>query len=105
MEPGPDGSFVRSVPAQYADRDIRGLLPPVTGFVGEQFALPEAVDALRAIRKQPVRGDHVRLAASDPLNLTGALSPGRVAATLGATVVYRDGVPVDDSAPSLAVVA
>jgi ATP-dependent Lhr-like helicase len=77
----------------------------VAGFVGEQFALPEAVDALRAIRKQPVRGDVVRVAACDPLNLTGALSPGRVPATLGGTVVYKDGLPQDERAPAVAEVA
>lgn len=76
----------------------------VASFVGEQFALPEAVDALRAIRKQPVRGEVVRLAACDPLNLTGSLSPGRVPATLGGTVVYRDGVPVDERAGEAEVV-
>ncbi len=77
----------------------------VAGFVGEQFALPEAVDALRAIRKQPVRGDVVRLAACDPLNLTGSLSPGRVPATLGGVVVYRDGLPVDERAQVVSIVA
>jgi ATP-dependent Lhr-like helicase len=69
----------------------------VSGFVGEQFALPEAVDALRAMRRQPGRGEVVRVAACDPLNLTGALSPGaRVPAVPGQTVAYRDGVPVDE---------
>lgn len=70
----------------------------VAGFVGEQFALPEAVDALRAVRKQPVRGELVRVAACDPLNLTGALSPGRVPATPGGTVAYKDGLPVEEHA-------
>src|SRR5262249_58500785 len=36
----------------------------VTGFVGEQFALPEAVDELRAVRN-PGSGDACRVAASD----------------------------------------
>ncbi|MEZ4296899.1 MAG: hypothetical protein R3B70_18175 [Polyangiaceae bacterium] len=75
----------------------------VAGFVGEQFALPEAVDALRAMRRQPARGDIVRVAACDPLNLTGTLSPGRIAATLGSTVGYRDGVPDMERAPAAIV--
>jgi ATP-dependent Lhr-like helicase len=64
------------------------------GFVGEQFAAPEAVEALRAVRKEPRRGEIVRLSACDPLNLVGILTPGpRVPATLANTVVFVDGVP------------
>jgi ATP-dependent Lhr-like helicase len=64
------------------------------GFVGEQFAAPEAVDALRAIRREPRKGEIVRLSACDPLNLVGILTPGpRVPATLANTVVFVDGVP------------
>jgi ATP-dependent Lhr-like helicase len=66
----------------------------VGGFVGEQFAAPEAVDALRATRRQERRGETVRLSACDPLNLIGIITPGpRVQATLANTVVYVDGVP------------
>ena len=64
------------------------------GFVGEQFAAPEAVEALRATRKEPKKGQVVRLSACDPLNLVGILTPGpRVPATLANTVVLVDGVP------------
>jgi len=64
------------------------------GFIGEQFAAPEAVEALRAVRKEPRRGEIVRLSACDPLNLVGILTPGpRVPATLANTVVFVDGVP------------
>jgi ATP-dependent Lhr-like helicase len=64
------------------------------GFIGEQFAAPEAVETLRAVRKEPRRGEIVRLSACDPLNLVGILTPGpRVPATLANTVVYVDGVP------------
>jgi ATP-dependent Lhr-like helicase len=67
------------------------------GFVGEQFAAPEAVDALRAIRREPRQGkppEIVRISACDPLNLVGILTPGpRVPATLANTVVFVDGVP------------
>ena len=51
----------------------------VAGFAGEQYALPEAVKELRRIRKEP--GEPVAVAASDPLNLVGILTPDeRVAA-------------------------
>jgi ATP-dependent Lhr-like helicase len=66
----------------------------VAGFVGEQFAAPEAVEALRATRREQKRGEAVRLSACDPLNLVGILTPGpRVQATLANSVVFRDGVP------------
>jgi ATP-dependent helicase Lhr and Lhr-like helicase len=66
----------------------------VGGFVGEQFAAPDAVDALRATRREERRGETVRLSACDPLNLIGIVTPGqRVQATLANTVSYVDGVP------------
>ncbi|MBV9269566.1 MAG: DEAD/DEAH box helicase, partial [Candidatus Eremiobacteraeota bacterium] len=48
----------------------------VHGFVGEQFALPEAVDALRASRRAGEDGISVELSSYDPLNLTGIVVPG-----------------------------
>jgi ATP-dependent Lhr-like helicase len=66
----------------------------VGGFVGEQFAAPEAVEALRAARREERKGEVVRLNACDPLNLVGIVTPGpRVQATLANEVVFRDGVP------------
>jgi ATP-dependent Lhr-like helicase len=66
----------------------------VAGFVGEQFALPEAVDVARAVRRQKPAGVRVQLSAVDPLNLTGVVTPGaRVPATVGNVVTYVDGVP------------
>jgi ATP-dependent Lhr-like helicase len=68
----------------------------VSGFTGEQFALPEAVDALRAIRKAGVSSSHeVKLSATDPLNLAGVILPGpRVAAVPTNFLVLRDGVVI-----------
>jgi ATP-dependent Lhr-like helicase len=67
----------------------------VTGFVGEQYALPEAIEALRAMRRRERSGEIVRLAAVDPLNLVGILTPGpRIPAVRRNVVVYHDGVPV-----------
>ncbi|MDY7227102.1 DEAD/DEAH box helicase [Hyalangium rubrum] len=66
----------------------------VSGFVGEQFALPEAVDTARAVRRQAPSGVRVQLSAVDPLNLTGVVTPGsRVPAMVGNVVTWVDGVP------------
>ncbi len=71
----------------------------VGGFVGEQFAAPEALEALRAVRREQPSGQLVRVSAVDPLNLVGIVTPGpRVPAVLGHHVEYRDGVPVLDQA-------
>ncbi len=48
----------------------------VAGFTGEQFALPEALDLLRAIRRTGDMETHRELSPSDPLNLTGIILPG-----------------------------
>ena len=65
----------------------------VSGFLGEQFALPVAVESLRASRRMPPTGETVVLSAADPLNLVGILVPGdRVPAISGRTVAFRDGV-------------
>jgi ATP-dependent Lhr-like helicase len=67
----------------------------VNGFVGEQFAAPEAVEGLRALREPPAVAEVVRVAATDPLNLVGILSPGpRLPAVIGNAVLYRNGVPL-----------
>jgi ATP-dependent helicase Lhr and Lhr-like helicase len=75
----------------------------VTGFTGEQYAWPGAVDALRAVRRMPRTGERVVLSAADPLNLVGILTPGaRVPAGGSATVTWCDGEPESDAAPEAA---
>jgi ATP-dependent Lhr-like helicase len=70
----------------------------VSGFSGEQYALPEAVDALRAVRKTERSGETVTVSAADPLNLAGIVLPGpRVPALGGSSITYVDGVPEDGS--------
>jgi ATP-dependent Lhr-like helicase len=67
----------------------------VDGFLGEQFALPVAVESLRAQRKLPLSasGERIVIAAADPLNLVGIVVPGeRVPAISGRSVAFRDGV-------------
>ena len=67
----------------------------VAGMSGEQFALPDAVGALRATRRKPPDEKLVSLSAADPLNLCGILTPGpRVPALAGNRVLLRDGVPL-----------
>lgn len=48
----------------------------VNGFSGEQFALPEAVDALKQVRRSEADGRTVSVNATDPLNVTGVVLPG-----------------------------
>ncbi|KTC84084.1 DEAD/DEAH box helicase [Legionella brunensis] len=65
----------------------------VDGFLGEQFALPYAVDSLRAIKKKLPDEISVSIAAVDPLNLVGLVLPGeRIPALSGKKLVLRDGV-------------
>jgi ATP-dependent Lhr-like helicase len=75
----------------------------VTGLVGEQFALPEAVEALRETRRSPRTGELVRISAVDPVNLVGILTPGpRVPALRTNMITYCDGVPIEPAAAALA---
>src|SRR5882672_8647895 len=65
----------------------------VDGFLGEQFALPVAVESLRATRKLPLTGERVTIAAADPLNLVGIIVTGeRIPAISGRSVTFCDGV-------------
>ena len=67
----------------------------VAGLVGEQFALPEAVEAMRSVRRAEPTGEVLVVSACDPLNLAGVITPGpRVPAVSGNKVAFRDGVPV-----------
>jgi ATP-dependent helicase Lhr and Lhr-like helicase len=67
----------------------------VDGFPGQQFALPVAVESLRATRGAAPGGETVTLSAADPLNLLGIIVPGeRVPAISGRSITLRDGVPI-----------
>jgi ATP-dependent Lhr-like helicase len=64
----------------------------VSGFVGEQFALPHAVDALRAVRREEGADEIALVSASDPLNLLGTIIPGaRVSPQSTQVIAYRAG--------------
>ena len=67
----------------------------VDGFQGEQFALPVAVESLRAQRKLPphANAERIVIAAADPLNLVGIVVPGeRIPAISGKSLTFRDGL-------------
>jgi ATP-dependent Lhr-like helicase len=65
----------------------------ISSFIGEQFALPVAVESLRAMKNLPLTGEIVTISAADPLNLAGIVVPGdRVPAISGKYVSFKDGV-------------
>jgi ATP-dependent Lhr-like helicase len=72
----------------------------ISELIGEQFALPVAVDSLRAARTAPLTGEVVTISAADPLNLVGIIVPGeRVPAISGRFVTFRDGIPIGVESP------
>ncbi|MYJ53919.1 MAG: DEAD/DEAH box helicase, partial [Nitrospira sp. SB0672_bin_25] len=82
----------------YRRMELRGEIRGghfVSGMTGEQFGLPEAVEALRAVRNDPQAGaQEIRLSGSDPLNLVGIILPGdRIPSPPSRYVIYRNGIP------------
>jgi ATP-dependent Lhr-like helicase len=77
-----------------AQGEVRGVRF-VSGFVGEQFARPEALELLREIRRNQSAGEVPNVSAADPLNLAGIVTPGpRVSPLAGITVpLWRDAEP------------
>ena len=72
--------------------DIRGGRF-VTGASGEQFALPDAVERLREVRRTPPDDRLIVISAADPLNLTGVLTEGeRIRVSTSNRIVYRNGI-------------
>ncbi|WP_280151350.1 DEAD/DEAH box helicase [Piscinibacter sp. XHJ-5] len=67
----------------------------VSGFSGEQFALPQAAVALRRVAKAPGSHERVAISAADPLNLAGIVTPGdKVPRLAGNRLLYENGVPI-----------
>jgi ATP-dependent helicase Lhr and Lhr-like helicase len=79
----------------------------ISGFIGEQFALPIAVESLRAMKNLPPSGEIITISAADPLNLAGIVVPGeRVPAISGKHVSFKDGVLVETPEhPPLSIVS
>jgi ATP-dependent Lhr-like helicase len=69
----------------------------VSGFVGEQFARPEAVELLREIRRDQNVGEAPNVSAADPLNLAGIITPGPRISPLSGLIVplWQDAEPED----------
>ena len=92
----------RELLIQYRKMEWRGEMRGgrfVDGFTGDQFALPEAVEALRSVRRDPQAGaQDLRLSPADPLNLLGIVLPGdRISSHTSQPILFRDGVPATDS--------
>jgi ATP-dependent Lhr-like helicase len=79
----------------------------LSGFAGEQYALPEALESLRDARKQGLRLDlEVCVAAADPLNLLGVIIPGeRMPAVAGRKLLWTHALLTTPHAPSPAAPA
>ncbi|WP_447986649.1 DEAD/DEAH box helicase [Nitrospira sp. Nam74] len=89
----------RDLLVQYRRMELRGEIRGgrfVEGFTGEQFALPEALESLRALRRsgtEAASGHDIKVSAADPLNLAGIILPGaRVPAVPTNYLVFRNGV-------------
>ena len=98
----------RELLIQYRKMEWRGEMRGgrfVDGFTGEQFARPEAVEALRAIRRDPQSGaEDIRLTPADPLNLVGIILPGdRIASHTTKPILFRDGMLAVDAYPVMSL--
>jgi ATP-dependent helicase Lhr and Lhr-like helicase len=70
----------------------------VSGFVGEQFALPVAVESLRASRNEPATAQIVTISSADPLNLSGIIVPGeKIPVNSRRLISFQDGVALPES--------
>ena len=88
----------RELAAVYRRLEARGEIRGgrfVSGFGGEQFALPDAVGRLRAVRKLDKSGELVAVSGADPLNLVGIVTPeARVSGVTPNRVLFRDGLAI-----------
>ena len=67
----------------------------VAGVSGEQFAFPDAVGMLRAIRRQGAQESLISVSAADPLNVVGIITPGnRITSHTSNRILYQDGIPI-----------
>jgi len=72
----------------------------VDGVAGEQFALADAVESLRAERRREAPGERFEVSVADPLNLAGILTPGpRLPAQGPGRLALIDGVPAGAAVP------
>jgi ATP-dependent Lhr-like helicase len=75
----------------------------ISDFLGQQFALPVAVESLRAARQDQPTGETVTVSAADPVNLAGIVVPGeRVASNSGRLITFQNGIAVSEPRAALA---
>lgn len=89
----------RDLLVQYRRLELQGEIRGgrfVSGFVGEQFALPEAVQSMRALRQIGFGlPQEIALSACDPLNLAGVILTGpRIPAVPANILIFKDGAIV-----------
>jgi ATP-dependent Lhr-like helicase len=89
----------RDLLVQYRRMELQGEIRGgrfVSGPTGEQFALPEAVESMRGLRKTGCDSPHeIKLSACDPLNLAGVILPGpRIPAVPTNFLVFKAGTIV-----------
>ena len=81
----------RELAGMFRRLEARGIVRGgrfVSGFGGEQFALPEAADALRANRTRTLADmPPLTIAAADPMNLVGIVIPGERPASIAGNTV------------------
>jgi ATP-dependent Lhr-like helicase len=89
----------RSLLGVYRRLEARGEIRGgrfVNGFVGEQFALPTAVETLRLMRRNDTHHGPIIVSAADPLNLVGIITPGaRLSPYSNQAIAYQNGVVID----------
>ena len=86
--------MVRILRRMEAKGEIRGGRF-INGFIGEQFATPEAIEMLRSNSQNEGSTDLITLSACDPLNLIGILTPDdKIPAVIGNKICFRDGVAI-----------
>src|SRR3954453_14885435 len=94
----PNAAPWRELARSYRRLEARGVIRGgrfVTGVSGEQFALAEAVEKMREIRRTAHDAHVIVISAADPLNLVGILTTGaRVPSIPQTRIAYRDGAPI-----------
>jgi ATP-dependent Lhr-like helicase len=91
--------FYRTAEARGEIRGGRFIEP----FGGEQFALIEAVEELRRLRRQPDANEWVVLAAADPASLLGSTDDAPRAPVPNRRLVFHNGAAVAARAAGTAV--
>ena len=99
----------RELLAMFRRLEARGVVRGgrfVSGFTGEQFALPEALESLRQLRNRKGEPLPATFAAADPMNLIGIVIPGeREASVPGKIVTYPATNPESPASEEHSIVA